>query len=432
MLQNAFVICIVSRGSQNINVRLTLKTESRCVFMKRKIFLFMAVVILVAGLSGCTAKKNKTVELGSTTDDSQPYWNIFDHNVARGENGYYYVLSSYNVSHEKATSGGTFLYYMDEAAGGRTPLCAKPDCNHKNAQCNAFLSAGYGYNQVYYYKGYLYVYKYHADDGLVYLVRISADGSERKELFEIGTGESTAECRPYCLVFHDDSVYIYIREGGISGYDEITTTLRRRSLDGKEDENVYERTSVGAQVYGVKAYGNKIFFMVEDQSRTSEHSQERVFTRHGLFVYDCDTKTYEQLIDGAVCDYTIDTDNNVIYYYVVNDGLYKRSLSDEGKAEKLYKFEDKQTNICQLSYDGTYLYMNNELYPTFYLEKVNSFEIYVCDRDGNILKQIESSGTFSTFFGDSEYLFSFNKDAGRIRYIKKSEILTDVEWTTLW
>lgn len=397
--------------------------------MKRKSVLILAVIMSIVCFSGCGADKNKTLELGGLSDDSQAYWNIYNHNVARGETGYYYMLSSFSRTSNKSMTQGSFLYYMDADTGVSTLLCSKPDCSHNDTDCNAWLSVNYGSDQIYYYNGYLYAYKYNDENGLVYLVRISSDGSERKELFEIGKGKEV----PYCLAFHDNSVYVHIRQGGVSGYDEITSVIRRRSLDGKEDENIYEKTSIGAQVYGVKCYGNKIFFMVEEQSRASKDSQERLFNRQGLFVYDCGTKKYEQFIDGAVSDYTIDTDNNVIYYYLVNDGLYKRNLSGEGKPEKLYTFEDKQTNICQLSYDGTYLYMSNELYPTFFLEPAKSYELYVCDTDGKILKQIETPGPFTMFFGDSEYLFSMSEvyTKGSLRCMKKSDITSDAEWVIL-
>ena len=40
-----------------------------------------------------------------------------------------------------------------------------------------------------------------------------------------------------------------------------------------------------------------------------------------------------KLIDKNISDYIIDTSDNIIYYYVINEGLYK------------YKIKDKEENL---------------------------------------------------------------------------------------
>ena len=77
--------------------------------------------------------------------------------------------------------------------------------------------------------------------------------------------------------------------------------------------------------------------------------------------------------------------------------------------------------------------MSNELYPTFFLEPAKSYELYVCDTDGKILKQIETPGPFTMFFGDSEYLFSMSEvyTKGSLRCIKKRDIISETEWVML-
>ena len=77
-----------------------------------------------------------------------------------------------------------------------------------------------------------------------------------KRLFEIG-----AVSPAYCLTFHDENVYIYQRQGSVSGYEESTAVLRRRSLDGKEDEHAYEYTGYGAVIHvPPKAMGENYSF----------------------------------------------------------------------------------------------------------------------------------------------------------------------------
>ena len=83
-------------------------------------------------------------------------------------------------------------------------------------------------------------------------------------------------------------MYIYQRQGSVSGYEESTAVLRRRSLDGKEDEHAYEYTGYGAVIHAAKkAMGGKLFFLVEDEGREStEQHAERTYTRKGIFAYD--------------------------------------------------------------------------------------------------------------------------------------------------
>ena len=87
-------------------------------------------------------------------------------------------------------------------------------------------------------------------------MQIKPDGSERKTLFELGTISIA-----YKLAFGGDSVYCYNRVGGY-GVDETQETVRRRSLDGKEDDIIFSYTAKGAQVSAVKLYGNKAFILV--------------------------------------------------------------------------------------------------------------------------------------------------------------------------
>lgn len=391
--------------------------------MKKVKFIYALFVILSAGIffSGCT-KQQETISLTESGSDDQPYWNIFNHRVTKAENGYYYIKELDGTNKDA-------IFYMDGESCESIILCGKAECSHNDKDCNAVLISSGGTSGIngdrseglYYYKGALYILHNEDAEGLTYLEQIAADGSYRKKLFEIGP-ESPA----YCLVFHDDSVYIYQRQGGVSGYEETTATIRRRSLDGREDEIIYEHTAQGAVVYAVKSYGGRLFFVMEEEGRagTEKHS-ERIYERKGVFAYDYQTKQVQQVCDEAVCDYTVDEKNNTIYYYVFNDGLYKRNLSEK-TAKKIYNMTDKETNICQVSFDGTYLYLSNEQYSVFFYEKTDYY-LYVLDTDGKELNKIPTERMYSTYFGDDKYVFNLGITK-KFSYIRKSDILTAKEW----
>jgi hypothetical protein len=385
----------------------------------KNIEIILLIMLTLAALTGCS-KKTDTINLSSASDDEQPYWNIFGHPIAAAENGYYYLDNSGTDSVSLVP-----IYYMDSESGESIILCGKADCKHNSTDCNAILDkhAGYSGQALYYYQEMLYVICDDDATGLSYLEQIAPDGSYRRRLFDIGA-ESTA----YCLVFHNQSVYIYQRQGTVSGYEKTTATIRCRSLDGKEDTVIYEYTGDGAVIYAVKSYGDKLFFILEEESRagTEEHS-ERIYKRKGVFAYDYNTKQVSNVCNEEVCDYTVDADSNTIWYYVFNDGMYKKNLS-ETKSKKIYSMKDKETNICQISFDGTYLYLSNEQYYVFFYQHADTY-LYVLDTDGNELNRIETDGMYSTYFGDDKYVFNMGSfGTGKLRYIRKSEILTANKW----
>ena len=145
------------------------------------------------------------------------------------------------------------------------------------------------------------------------------------------------------------SVYIYKREGSTSGYDDITATIRRRSLDGNEDEIIQSYTAMGACIYAVKSYGDKLYFLEEEYKREKDATGKvtgQTFNRLGLFAYDYNTHNVEQVIDEEITDYTFDTDKGVLYYYICEDGLYKKDFSD-GKITKIYNKEEIGRASCR-------------------------------------------------------------------------------------
>ena len=380
----------------------------------KKFACFLAVVLCLIAC-GCS---NKSVDVGSSgEDDLQPYWNMFNQPVAAAENGYYYI---YQRNIQDGVYMKNLIAYMDGQTKSTTILCNKPECRHEDENCDAALGDEYNSQSIYYYKGYIYVIKNDESDGNSYLVQIKPDGSERKTLFELGT-ISVA----YKLAFGGDSVYCYNRVGGY-GVDETQETVRRRSLDGKDDNIIFSYTAKGAQVSAVKLYGNKAFILVTSWTKNS-NSADVSAQGKGVYIYDTDTQKTELFIDKSVSDFTVDENEGNIYYFVIDDGLYEQKLST-GSRTKLLECEDRVNNYCELSYDGQYLYMCNEMYKNM-IYKTDSY-VWVVKKDGEIVNKIETAGTYCTFFGDDKYIFGTNKDK-EILTISKAEISKAKEWEKL-
>ncbi len=370
----------------------------------------LCVILICTIFTGCAAKNTNNINI-----DDQPYWNVFNHYITKGENGYYFISHNY-------------LYFMQDNGKGII-LCNNASCIHDSEECLAYLSINYNSQQLYYYNNKLYVmYNDFKESNSCYLIEIAADGSERKRLFEIG--EASVK---YGLTFHDNCVYIYTRQGGVSGFKENTATIRARSLDGKKDKIIHSYTGMGATIYALKSYGDKMYFLQEEQIRDEKNqSASAVFKRQGLYSYDYNKNKIEKEFDGELCDYAIDIDNHIIYYYVYNDGLYKKDLS-KGDTGKLYEYEDGQTNICQVSCDSSYVYLSNEMFYAAYHLNPKEYDLYVLDKSGKLLNTIPTDAALCTYFGDDIYMFSSGHEREdeqeKFRYIKKSEILSTKKWT---
>ena len=85
---------------------------------------------------------------------------------------------------------------------------------------------------------------------------------------------------------------------------------------------------------------------MEDEGREStEQHAERTYTRKGIFAYDYATKKTENISSGDITDYTVDEVSQTLYYYVFNNGLYKRKLSDSKAERNTIKWYENETNI---------------------------------------------------------------------------------------
>lgn len=177
------------------------------------LFLTCVFLLLTAGC-GKTADTVRLSEIdGGDLDESQSYFSPdTGAQVAKGENGYYY-MDSY----------GKYIKYYDIASDDEIVLCSKAECSHENRECNAYLGGEYLY-QVYFYKGYLYLLN--ISKGNIELERCKADGSGREALGEL------CESSDYnvSVVFLNDYVYFSKRQSEISD-SEREICIYRMSLD---------------------------------------------------------------------------------------------------------------------------------------------------------------------------------------------------------
>jgi hypothetical protein len=387
---------------------------------------FIAAVILIYVFS----HKNKEAEIainydklnvGETEGDdtSQNYWNTDEsHMVAAAENGYYFM-----------TNTGSYIMYFDIESNEVIPVCAKADCAHNTESCNAYVGDEKKVSGIYYYQGYLYYMP--VKNGMAVLTRMDASGGDRKEIAELIPNEGNNNFIQ--LMFHGDCVYVYDCLSHIHSNEEYTEHIWEVSLNDGSKRSIYEITGVNLTVKNVKSFGDKLFFMVQQSWEEKKDDEIGIACAKslGVFAYDYNTDTVETISENNINDYYIVPEENRFYYFVTGSGLYVSDLS--AGAEKLLMKSTDTMDMCNLSYDGKYLYVTNAKwmsYLTFVLDR-DETKCMVMTLDGEIVNEIECTDFLSLYFGDDRYMFAEIPEQNGFVCIDKSAIETAKEWTSV-
>lgn len=350
-------------------------------------FAIFCLLLLSATLSGCKKEASGITIKDEDLDVGQSYFS--SRYVAKGENGYYYFGGF-----------GQYILYFDAATQEAIPLCSKAECSHDDSECMAYVGASNEALQIYFYNDKLYWLENNA--GMVILVECRSDGSERKNVGELCVANDDTVNITFC------NNYIYFTENaGHSVSDEDKTIfLKRMSLSDKNFETVYEYKGKNAVIQNLKTYSDEVYFVITSVEKTGEDTYER--SGKGVFAADSKSNETRVVIDDNVYDYCIDTQNKYLYYYLYSDGLYR--AKDENK-EKIYT-ATQHTGFCNLTFDGEYVYMDNDYWETFssYFMK-NDYDIdrLIWVYDNGELKttiDIKASGMTKHINGDSEYFFA--------------------------
>lgn len=346
-------------------------------------------------------------------DDSQNYWQgIGLHDFTAAEDGYYYL-----------TSDIEYLRYFDYQTKKSVLVCAKPECDHKmSVTCNAYMGLGlYVPDNIYYYNNSLYYMKYAG--GTSILTRMDTDGSNRKEIGEImpsGQDSSTH------LVFHGDYAYAYYLYVHYGLDEEYTEVIKRISLKDGSTKDVFEVKGTNISVADVRSYGDKLYFLVQEQAKKGSTTSK---TR-GLYTYDYTTEEIKLVSDEDISDYCFITDKDIFAYYVSGSGLYFSDI--KAQTTQLMIKADKTYDMCSLSYDGKYIYMNNLYYQVdSYDRDDRDKRCMVLNSSGEMVNEISCEDVRQLYFGDSRCMFAWVDSTGNYAYIDKNNIETVNTWTLI-
>lgn len=272
---------------------------------------------------------------------------------------------------------------------------------------------------VYYYKGYIYMVR--VDGGMAKVVRIQKDGSKREDVADLFANDGVTSIS---MVFHDDCIYAYDHLGHTASDEVGKEVIKKIELRTGQSEEAFSYEGKNAAISGARSFGDKLFFKILTYSLDRDKGE--INESFLLYCYDYATGNAQVISDKNISDYYVDTENGVLFYFVIGKGLYSRKLNGTD-ATLLYK-ADETIIRASMSYDGNYLYMSNggAGSATDYSKKIER-KIFVLKTDGTVVNTIaldKNSGT--AYFGDDKYMF-FAKTGGELVYIDKNNILGDCE-----
>ena len=192
-------------------------------------------------------------------------------------------------------------------------------------------------------------------------------------------------------------------------------------------DRIYDVTGVSLAIKNVKGFGDGLYFNVQHSERSDENIS---ISSYGLYMYSQSEKNVSQISTENINDYYLS--DNYLYYFINGQGLYKSDIENQ-KTELIYK-SNKAVDMCNISYDGRYLYISNGKYCD-YLRKVlgNKEKKYiVIDTDGKVINEISCADSLEMLFGDDRYLFCMGMGEDQLMYIDKREIEKAEEWKNIF
>ncbi len=195
------------------------------------------------------------------------------------------------------------MQFYDKASGISGPLCAKPECMHNSADCNAYLGGAYS---ICTYDGRIYWIGGTGSDD--YLYSCAADGSDRKEIallrempptHQKNYGGMTLFChRDYCYCAYNTST---VENGATVNHNYLYAISLKTGEKFEILDDVSGMYGTGPRFdFGMQAVGNDIYILSDDGSVDETVDTQPIILR----VFHSKTRELEK-----ICEIAPPTDN---------------------------------------------------------------------------------------------------------------------------
>lgn len=187
------------------------------------------------------------------------------------ENGIYYFCPL----------GSVYVYYYDEETDTQGKLCAKPECTHEDASCNAYLGVSNIGIQIYDHS------LYWIQGGSLYRMDLNGENHEEVRTIDVLYGVDPL------FAVHRGFLYTFVLQNEVQqGDSEMTLWIRRYSLDDAEQagQTLYQEEQGSLASYRYHMYGNSLYFLCNQAMDDTYTEYEAT-----LYVYDTEADQCEVL-----------------------------------------------------------------------------------------------------------------------------------------
>ena len=354
--------------------------------MKKKIIILITAAVLLvsvvtAGIVIYLNQKDKIWDLKANVPEEyreyQSYW-LTGSMIIKCEKGYYVIDSRMQ---------GELICFWDGKSDTYSPICTKANCNHDNKECSAWFDNS-SCDALNYSNGYFF-YRYWENGGDMYLYRADADGTNRKELFQICDFNAGEDIGYYDIHKNHIFVTVHCMDEEIDSY----IIDYNMELEGKEGyKTVITETENVPEIRDI--VGDKMLYLVYNASENKTQ----------IFEYNISDKS-------STCIDTID--EGVGYYRYIKDSYVHTSATgnylvtpEKGKI----KLNDSAGD--QLACDSNYIYIDNV--PVFKKghESEAEHKVSIYDTEGKLLKEVampdDPDETLLCVFGDDSRMFAYD------------------------
>lgn len=305
--------------------------------------------------------------------DSQNYFDSISKDYAATADGYY-------------TCNDFRLCFIDrESCREAFPVCTRANCLHNDTDCDSYFNE-FSLDISYYEKNLYTVLTEHGDSLTTYwLYKISLDGSRREKLFYLYSTASPSNVPTY--IIHRGYVYFKYDDGE-------NCHFMKSGLDGSNQQEIFRTSSQGG-IWNISGYGDGVLFCA-----TLDNT--KLFTDRILYYSQTEDELYK-IAEKAYYLFAA-TEDSIIY--TDGNNLLKTNIEDLSTEV----FAEGVGGRLTCSYDGQYIYVDNELVLFNFYDQENSDyserKIDVYSRNGSLVDTIRLPGQKGhADFGDEAYLF---------------------------
>lgn len=311
-----------------------------------------------------------------------------------------------------------YLWYLDKSTMEYNLVCSRPDCEHTNEECTAFVSEMRN-TDVDIYEDSLYVVAY-VDEGektLLKLIKIAKDGSEREAICTLAeaTLKNEDTLPSVRWVIHRGYIYYaYTLGNGYTAdsyYLNGSNCIYQKSITGGESKCIIA-LDIGLDInlLKLKATGSYLYFVMPTLSENGISAS--------LYRYNDETAKIESLNDvGKIADYALTKD---AIYYKKTDDSYAFYVYDfnNGTADVAFVSEE-ESEECYLEIDADETY----IYGRYRCATDGVVRYVAYEQDGKRMGSVDIEGGYNFLGMDDDYLYFQNSEDVGISYVSKEMLV---------